>query len=56
MYQLAVACSAGDARYDCLDGWGVCREQEKLFLFIPACVAVLNYVNCKVYSLMQRSP
>jgi hypothetical protein len=38
------------------DEWGVCKEQEKSFLFIPAFVAVLNYVNCKVCSSMQRSP
>jgi hypothetical protein len=38
------------------DGWGVCREQEKLFSFIPDFVTVLNYVNWKVYSSMQRSP
>jgi len=38
------------------DGWGVCREQERLFLFIPGFVAVFNYVNCKVYSSMRRSP
>jgi len=36
MCQLAVACSAGDARYDCLDGWGVCREQKKLFYLFQA--------------------
>jgi hypothetical protein len=52
MCQLAVVCSAGDARYDCLRWVGSVQGAREIVLFTPGFVAVLN---CQVDSSMQGS-